>query len=122
VLTQVLVTAGVLTGLIALARLFARRLALLRALGAPGRFVFAVVWSYAATLIVLGAAAGLGAGWIAVDVISSIVTSRTDILVTATLDWPEFHLIAGFVSLTVLLALLPAFMAMSRNIITDLRA
>ena len=70
----------------------------------------------------LGAAAGLGAGWIAVDVISSIVTSRTDILVTATLDWPEFHLIAGFVSLTVLLALLPAFMAMSRNIITDLRA
>ncbi len=53
VLTQVLVTAGVLTGLIALARLFARRLALLRALGAPGRFVFAVVWSYAATLIVL---------------------------------------------------------------------
>ncbi len=40
----------------------------------------------------------------------------------ATLDWPEFHLIAGFVSLTVLLALLPAFMAMSRNIITDLRA
>lgn len=122
VLTQVLVTAGVLTGLIALARLFARRLALLRALGAPGRFVFAVVWSYAATLIVLGSAAGLGVGWIAVDVISSIVTSRTDILVTATLDWPEFHLIAGFVSLTVLLALLPAFMAMSRNIITDLRA
>ncbi len=122
VLTQVLVTAGVLTGLIALARLFARRLALLRALGAPGRFVFAVVWSYAATLIVLGSAIGLGVGWIAVDVISSIVTSRTDILVTATLDWPEFHLIAGFVSLTVLLALLPAFMAMSRNIITDLRA
>ncbi len=122
VLTQMLVTAGVLTGLIALARLFARRLALLRALGAPGRFVFAVVWSYAATLIVLGSAAGLGVGWIAVDVISSIVTSRTDILVTATLDWPEFHLIAGFVSLTVLLALLPAFMAMSRNIITDLRA
>ena len=122
VLTQVLVTAGVLTGLIALARLFARRLALLRALGAPGRFVFAVVWSYAATLIVLGSTVGLGVGWIAVDVISSIVTARTDILVTATLDWPEFHLIAGFVSLTVLLALLPAFMAMSRNIITDLRA
>ncbi|GAB2184462.1 ABC transporter permease [Roseibium sp. LAB1] len=122
VLTQVLVTAGVLTGLIALARLFARRLALLRALGAPGRFVFAVVWSYAATLIILGSAAGLGVGWIAVDVISSIVTTRTDILVTATLDWPEFHLIAAFVSLTMLLALLPAFMAMSRNIITDLRA
>ncbi|MCK7612815.1 FtsX-like permease family protein [Roseibium sediminicola] len=122
ILTQVLVTAGVLTGLIVLARLFARRLALLRALGAPGRFVFAVVWTYAATLIVAGSLTGLAIGWIAVRVISDVVTARTDILVRATLDWPEFHLIAGFVSLTVLLALLPAFMAMSRNIITDLRA
>ncbi len=122
VLTQVLVTAGVLTGLIVLARLFARRLALLRALGAPGRFVFAVVWAYAAALIALGALAGLAIGWVAVRVISKAVTARTDILVSATLDWPEFHLIAAFVSFTVLLALLPAFMAMSRNIITDLRA
>jgi len=122
VLTQVLVTAGVLTGLIVLARLFARRLALLRALGAPGRFVFAVVWAYAATLIALGSLAGLAIGWIAVRIISKVVTARTDILVTATLDWPEFHLIAGFFSFTVLLALLPAFMAMSRHIITDLRA
>ncbi len=122
VLTQVLVTAGVLTGLIVLARLFARRLALLRALGAPGRFVFAVVWAYAATLIAAGALAGLAVGWVAVGAVSKVVTARTDILVTATLDWPEFHLIAGFVSFTVLLALLPAFMAMTRNIITDLRA
>jgi len=122
VLSQILVTAGVLTGLIALARLFARRLALLRALGAPGRFVFAVVWAYAATLITAGSLAGLAIGWVAVRIISNVVTARTDILVRATLDWPEFHLIAGFVSLTVLLALLPAFMAMSRNIITDLRA
>jgi len=122
VLTQVLVAAGVLTGLIILSRLFARRLALLRALGAPRRFVFAVVWAYAATLIVTGSLAGLAVGWVAVRVISSVVTARTDILVTATLSWPEFHLIAAFVSLTVLLALLPAFMTMSRHIITDLRA
>ncbi|POF28518.1 putative ABC transport system permease protein [Roseibium marinum] len=122
VLTQVLVAAGVLTGLIILTRLFARRLALLRALGAPRRFVFAVVWCFAATLIVSGSLAGLAVGLVAVGVISSIVTAKTDILVTATLSWPEFHLIAAFVSLTVLLALLPAFMTMSRNIITDLRA
>lgn len=122
VLTQVLVTAGVLTGLIVLARLFARRLALLRALGAPGRFVFAVVWAYAASLIALGSLLGIAIGWIAVRVISAAVTARTDILVQATLDWPEMHLIAAFFSFTVLLALLPAFMAMSRDIITDLRA
>lgn len=122
VLTQVLVTAGVLAGLVVLTRLYSRRLALLRALGAPDRFVFSVVWSYAAALIGAGALAGIGVGFAAVGAISRVVTARTDILVTATLGWPEFHLVAGFVSLTVLLALTPAFMALSRNIITDLRA
>lgn len=122
VLTQVLVTAGVLAGLVVLTRLYARRLALLRALGAPDRFVFSVVWTYAAVLIGAGAAVGVVVGFVAVGAISRIVTARTDILVTATLGWPEFHLVAGFVSLTVILALTPAFMALSRNVITDLRA
>lgn len=122
VLTQVLVTAGVLAGLVVLTRLYARRLALLRALGAPDRFVFSVVWSYAAFLIGAGAVLGILVGLAAVGAISRVVSARTDILVTATLGWPEFHLVAGFVSLTVILALTPAFMALSRNIITDLRA
>lgn len=121
VLTQVLVTAGVLAGLVVLTRLYARRLALLRALGAPDRFVFAVVWCYAAALIGAGAALGVAVGLAAVGVISRVVSARTDILVEASLAWPEFHLVAGFVSLTVLLALAPAFNAVSRNIITDLR-
>lgn len=122
VLTQVLVTAGVLTGLIVLTRLFSRRLALLRALGAPRRFVFSVVWGHAATLIATGSLAGLMVGWIAVGQISRIVSQRTDILVHAQLGWAELHLVAGFVSLTVVLALLPAFLAMSRNVLADLRA
>lgn len=122
VLTQVLVTAGVLAGLVVLTRLYARRLALLRALGAPDRFVFSVVWSYAAVLIGAGALFGVAVGFAAVGAISRVVTARTDILVTATLGWPEFHLVAAFVSLTVILALTPAFMALSRNIVTDLRA
>ncbi|MGX1097771.1 FtsX-like permease family protein [Amorphus sp. MBR-141] len=122
IVTQVLVTAGVLAGLVILTRLFARRLALLRALGAPRRFVFAVVWSYAACLIATGALAGLGLGVAATSVISRIVTERTDILVRASLGWPEFHLIAGFVSLTVLLALTPAFIASTRPVVADLRA
>ena len=122
ILTQVLVTAGVLAGLVILTRLYARRLALLRAIGAPDRFVFAVVWCYAAALIGAGAALGVLVGIAAVGAISWLVTARTDILVQATLAWPEFHLVAGFVSLTVLLALMPAFMAVSRNVITDLRA
>ncbi|MBJ3776258.1 ABC transporter permease family protein [Acuticoccus mangrovi] len=122
VATQVLVTAGVLAGLLVLARLTAQRLALLRALGAPARFAFAVVWGYAASLIVAGAILGVGVGYGATIALSAIITERTDILVTARLDWPELHLVAGFVSLTLLLALLPAGATLSRDIVRDLRA
>ncbi|MCF1505488.1 ABC transporter permease [Afifella sp. H1R] len=121
IVTQVLVTAGVLSGLIILMRLFARRLALLRALGAPRRFVFAVVWSYAAFLIGAGAILGVVIGIAATAIISRILTAQTDILIRASLGWPEFHLVAGFVSLTVLLALVPAFITLSRPVVSDLR-
>lgn len=121
VLTQVLVTLSVLIGLMILVRLIARSLALLRALGAPLRFVFAVVWSYAAALILTGALLGLGLGWVAARVISGIVTARTDVLVNAVLAWPEVHLVAGFISLTLVLAIVPAWLAVRRPLLADLR-
>ncbi|WP_244935009.1 FtsX-like permease family protein [Acuticoccus sediminis] len=121
VVTQVLVAAGVLTGLVILTRLYAQRLALLRALGAPVRFVLAVVWSYAASLIALGALAGLAVGYGATALLSRMVTEKTDILVTATLGWPEVHLVAAFVSLAMLLALLPGLAALPRNVVGALR-
>lgn len=121
VVTQVLVTAGVLTGLIVLTRLYAQRLALLAALGAPARFVFAVVWCYAAALIVAGAVLGLGVGYLACVGLSEVVSARTDILVTARLGWAEAHLVAAFVSLTIILALIPAGTALLRDVVADLR-
>ena len=120
-LTQVLVAAGVLAGLVALARLFARRFALLRALGAPRRFVLAVVWSYAAALIATGCALGLAVGWAAAQVISRAVTLRTGIHVAPALGAPELILVAGFFGLTSLMALLPALVAFHRDPIADLR-
>ncbi|MEM9223284.1 MAG: ABC transporter permease [Pseudomonadota bacterium] len=122
VITQILVTAGVLTGLVVLSRLYAQRLALLRALGAPLRFTFAVVWSYAAALILGGAVLGIAVGYAAAAVLSRVLTARTDILVTASLGWPEAHLVAGFISLTIILALIPALSALSRNVVRDLRS
>lgn len=122
VVTQGLVTVAVLAGLMILTRIFARGLALLRALGAPVRYVFAVVWGYSATLILAGALAGLALGLLATLVLSRMVTARTDVLVSATLGWPELHLVAGFVSLTLLLALLPAWAAVRRPLVPDLRA
>jgi len=121
VITQVLVAAGVLTGLVILARLYAQRLALLRALGAPGRFVLCVVWCYAMVLIAAGAALGIVVGYGTTAALSAVLTARTDILVTAALGWTEMHLVAAFVSLTVVLALLPAFGALTREVVADLR-
>ncbi|HBD91041.1 MAG: hypothetical protein A2092_01775 [Rhodobacteraceae bacterium GWE1_64_9] len=121
VMTQVLVTLSVLIGLMILVRLIARSLAVLRAIGAPARFVFAVVWSYSATLIASGALLGLGLGWAAARLLSAFVTARTDVLVRADLGWGELHLVAGFVSLTLILALLPAWAAIRRPLLSDLR-
>lgn len=120
-ITQVLVTVGVLAGLMLLTRLIARRLALLRGLGAPRRFVFALTWAYAVSLIGLGTALGLVFGLAATAAISAAITARTDILVQSSLGWPELHLVAGFFSLTAVLALLPAFLTMNRPVIADLR-
>ncbi|MFN3527403.1 MAG: ABC transporter permease, partial [Paracoccus sp. (in: a-proteobacteria)] len=76
VVTQVLVTVSILAGLVILTRIFARGLALLRAIGAGRRFVFAVVWSYSATLIATGSLAGLALGWLAALGFSRIITAR----------------------------------------------
>ncbi|MEM1128899.1 MAG: ABC transporter permease [Pseudomonadota bacterium] len=120
--TQGLVAISILVGLMMLARLFQRQLALLRAIGAPARFVFAVVWSYATALLAVGAVLGLGFGSIASAILSRVLTARTDILVTAPLGWSELHLVAGFLSLASLLALLPAAAVLSRSIVKALRA
>lgn len=118
--TQALVAAGVLAGLLLLARLFARQLALLRALGAPARFVLAVIWSFAALLIVIGSALGLGLAWLGTGAISAWLTERTGILIETALGWPELHLVAGFTSLACLIALAPGLGVLARNTIHDL--
>jgi len=122
VVTQVLVTVSILAGLMILTRIFARGLALLRAIGAGRRFVFAVVWSYSATLIAVGSLLGLALGWLAALGFSRVITARTDVLVTAAVTWTEVHLVAGFVSLTLILALAPAWAATRRPLLADLRS
>ncbi len=119
--TQGLVAVAVLAGLALLVRLFARGLALLRALGAPRRFVLAVVWGYAAALLAAGGLLGLALGWAAAQALSRVVTARTDVLVTARVGWTEAQLAAGFVSLALILALLPALLASRRPLLPDLR-
>ena len=112
--TQVLVAAGVLTGLALLVRLIRPRLALLHALGAPRRFVMALCWGYAGALIAAGAVLGLLLGLGAARVLSGLLAARTDVALDASLGWGELHLVAGFASLASVLALAPAASAASR--------
>lgn len=120
--TQGLVAASVLLGLLILTRLFRRQVALLRALGAPARFVLAVIWAYGSALVAAGTAAGLCLGWVAAFVLSRLVTARTDVLVEARLGWPEIHLVAGFLGAATLLLLVPAAIVLRQPVVESLRA
>ena len=120
-LAQALVAAGALAGLAALARLFAPRFALMRALGAPRRFTLAVMWTYAAALIGAAASGGLALGWAASHLAARIVTAQTEIAVTPGLGWSELHLVAAFFSSAAILALAPAAIAFRRPAVDDLR-
>lgn len=120
--TQGLVALSVVTSLLILARLFSRQLALLRAIGAPSRFVFAVVWAYAGMLLGLGTAIGLGLGLAMATILSRIVSARTDIALSASIGWPELHLAAAFLSIASILALLPGANALRQPIAENLRA
>ncbi|ASP19934.1 membrane protein [Antarctobacter heliothermus] len=121
IVTQMLVAASVLLGMFILSRLFQRQLAMLRALGAPRRFVMAVVWGYGVSLLAAGTALGLVCGFGATAVLSRIVTARTDILVSATITWSEVNLALGFLSVTSILSLLPALLVLTRPVVQGLR-
>ncbi len=119
--TQALVSISVLVGLLILIRLFQRQLSLLRALGAPRRFIFAVVWSYSSLLLIVGSLLGLLVGQAATLILSSVLTAKTDILIQAPLGLPEFHFVAAFVSCATVLALSPAVLILRTKIIAGLR-
>ncbi len=120
-LSQILVAAGIFAALVVLARLFSRRFALLRALGAPRKFIFSVMWSYTAALLSSGALLGVVFGYLIVSTISTYITMRTDIVIRVSLDWPEFQLVAAFISITLVLACIPAAFAHRQNVVKDLR-
>ena len=122
VVTQVLVAASVLTGLIILGRLFRRQIAMLRALGAPRRFVMAVVWSQASALLIAGTLLGLLVGLGATALLSQILSARTDMLIRASLGWDELRLAAMFLSATSVLSLLPALSVLRAPISEGLRS
>lgn len=74
---QVLVVIAVMLALTMLMRTLAPRFAMLRALGAPARFVFALVWSFGFALVLLGGLLGLALGWVLALAVSPWLSSLT---------------------------------------------
>lgn len=122
IVSQVLVAISVLVGLFILSRLFTRQLGVLRAIGAPQRFVLAVVWSYATLLIGMGSLLGIGLGLCASEILGQIIAAKTQISVPTALGWSEIHLVAGFVSAASILSLIPAALALKGSILNAIRA
>ena len=116
-----LVATAVLCGLLIVARLFRRRLALLAALGAPRRFLLAVLWLHAAAHLVLGAALGLALGWLLAAPAARVASERVGLAIRATPGREEALTVALFVGLAAVAALLPALLAPHRDPARDLR-
>lgn len=119
---QVLVVAAILAGVLALLDLQRQRFAVLRALGAPARYVFATVWTYVAVLVGSGALIGLPLGWLAASILSRIVSGRTGVAMTASIGWTEIAWVIALVLLGMMLALLPALLIYRRPVVDGLRS
>lgn len=118
---QVLVVAAILAGILALLDLQRQRFAVLRALGAPGHFVFAVVWLHVGALIAGGAVIGLPLGWGFAGIVSALVARETGVAMIATVGMTEFTLVGLLLGLGLLLALIPAFLVYRKPVVDALR-
>jgi putative ABC transport system permease protein len=116
--TQVLVIASILTSIVILLRLQRKQFAILRALGAPRRYILAVVWIYVAIIVVTGAALGLVLGWLMSFGVSHFVSVSTGVSLQPWIGWPEIRLALGVVFAGFLLALLP-LMALYRTPVAE---
>lgn len=120
-LNTALIFAALTLLMITLAGLRRHRYAVLRALGAPARYIVAVVWLGAGLLIAAGGLAGLLLGWGGAVAVSWVIASRTGLALTFRPDWADGLLVIGLVSLGALFASLPALAAYRQPVNAVLR-
>jgi putative ABC transport system permease protein len=121
VLNTLLIVAAVLLLLLAVAGLRRRRYALLRALGAPRRYILLVVWLNAAVLLSTGCAIGLLTGWVLAGLVSSYVTGETGLALQFVFDSSDITGALMLVILASALSLVPALAAFREPVSAGLR-
>jgi len=118
---QVLVVIAVMLALTMLMRTLAPRFAMLRALGAPARFVFALVWSFSFALVLFGGVLGLALGWVLALAVSPWLSSLTALSLQPTFALTDLVPVATLWLGGAALATVPAFASIRREPAAELR-
>lgn len=122
VLTQVLVIGAVLLAVLASLAQRRRLIAVLRALGASRRFVFATVWLSVALMLATASLLGLGLGYVAALALSRVFAAETSITLPVSLAAPELMLVLAIVVIGLLLATIPAALTYRGSVSAGLRS
>jgi len=120
--TQLLVVAAIIAGLMALIQLQRQRFAVLRALGAPRSYIFAVVWTGVTVMVAAGAILGLGLGYAVAQILSAAISRETGVAISAGIGRPELSLAGLLILLGGLVATVPAVLIHRQPVVDLLRA
>lgn len=120
--TQVIVIAAILLVTIMHVGARQRQIGALRAFGAPGRAVVAIVWGELFLLFLAGFGLGILIGYGAAQLISATVTATTAIRMPVEFVREDVSLAAWFGVLAVLVSIVPALSALRLSPATALRA
>jgi len=119
--TQALVVVAVLLALLVgfLAR--ARQFAVLRAIGAGRRYVFAVIWLEVSVLVSVGAGLGLVLGYGAAGLLSLSIATRMGFTLPVSIGQEEVLLAASLAGIGLVIATLPALLSLRQPIAEGLK-
>ena len=108
VATQVLVVGAVLLAAYAALQQKRQALGVLRALGAPRKYLFLSVWLEIVCMVAAGSAIGLVLGWAVAWFISQIISAETGLILRVTLASKEVVLVLVLIGAGMVLAAIPS--------------
>ena len=98
-----------------------RQIGALRALGAPRRSIFALVWVELFALIACGMVLGLAGGWLAATLLSRAIALRQGFALPVELGASDLVGLAVVLIIAAVLAALPAWLAYRQSPVSSLR-
>ncbi len=119
--TQLIVLLAVLLVIISALAQRRQSIAVLRAMGAPPTFIFALVWIQGFLIIGLGAALGLVFGWAGSAILVNTFGAEMGLTVAPTISYREWLWAASAVLTGSILATIPSVIAWRQNIAATLR-